>query len=207
MIYTELYKNGYILEHRAFSHKVTGKNDFELTWSNRSPEANITFDLSLGIETIIQILLRHQQFSLLFYDKSILQVEYKIRDNKIIKQRMQFIKKSSTVKTLEELQELEGDVSEVEGNGWFDEETGIPILLRVDYDPDNHTELVHSRSHFVISNLKDCRIPMNRNLTLVKFVQLILNQVYNNYEINLRDIVQHDDEITKIEKGSLHINS
>jgi len=206
MIYKLLYEKKYIIEHKELRDNCTGKDAYELTWSGRSPEANITFDLDLGITQIVDALLREEQFSMLFYDKSILQVEYTIESNKIVKQRLQFIKKCNKVRTIKEIQELEGEAIEVEGSNWFEEESGIPVFLRVDYDPQNHIDLHHAKSHFVISNVKDFRIPMSRNLSLSKFVELILHQVYNEYSFNVNDIVVHADEITKSEKLVMHLN-
>lgn len=205
-IYSILYENNYIIEHRNLSCKCTGDECYDLTWSGRSSEANITFDTNLEITPIVNTLLKEEQFSLLFYDKSILQVEYKLEKNQIIKQRLQFIKKSSYIRSIDEICKLEGEVTEVEGGGWFEEETGIPIFLRVDYDPVNHRDIEHAKSHFVISNIKDCRIPMKKNLSLTKFVELILHQVYNDYEMDLKEIVEHPVEITDNEQLVMHLN-
>jgi hypothetical protein len=143
---------------------------------------------------------------MLFYDKSILQVEYKIKSDKIIKQRLQFIKKSSKVRSIEELQLKENTQTEIEGSDWFEEEIGIPVFLRIDYDPENHKEIIHSKAHFVISNLKDCRIPMKSNLSLSKFIELILQQIYNEYSLKISEIKSYETEITKDEKNCLHLN-
>ncbi|WP_141434472.1 DUF2290 domain-containing protein [Bacillus sp. 03113] len=206
MIYSLLYEKRYIIEHRELSHSHTGKDMHELTWSGRNQEANVTFDTSLEITPIIDTLLQEEQFSFLFYDKSIMQVEYKIKSNEIVKQRLQFIKKSSRVRAIEEIQQLEGEFTEVEGSNWFEEESGIPVFLRVDYDPDNHEDVYHAKSHFVISNIKDCRIPMKCNLSLVKFVELILHQIYNEYDLSIKDILGHKDEITQNEKLVMHLD-
>ena len=119
MIYRILYEKNYIIEHKELSKNCIGKDLYELTWAGRSPEANITFNLDLPINPIIETLLEKEQFSMLFYDKSILQVEYKIEANKIVKQRMQYIKKDNKVRTIKEIQDLEEEVTEVEGSGWF----------------------------------------------------------------------------------------
>lgn len=206
MIYRLLYEMNYIIDHKDFSCNCTGKDTYELTWSSRSPEANITFDLDLEITPIIDTLLKEEQFSMLFYDKSILQVEYTTRSNKIVKQKLQFIKKCNKVRTIKEIENLEGEVTEVEGSNWFEEESGIPVILRVDYDPENHKDIHHAKSHFVISNVKDCRIPMSRNLSLSKFTELILHQVYNDYRFKFGNFVVHEDEITKNEKLVMHLN-
>lgn len=206
MVYSLLYEKKYIIEHRELRHSCTGKDMHEITWSGRNQEANITFDMNLGITPILDTLLQEEQFSFLFYDKSILQVEYKIKSNEIVKQRLQFIKKSNRVRTLEEIQQREGEWTEVEGANWFEEESGIPVLLRVDYDPVNHEDIFHAKSHFVISNVKDCRIPMKRNLSLVKFVELIMHQIYNDYDFYVKDILGHKDEITQNEELVMHLN-
>lgn len=206
ILYSLLYEKGYLIEHRELSYSQTGKDKHELTWSGRNQEANVTFDMDLEINSIVETLLREEQFSFLFYDKSILQVEYKINSNEIVKQRLQYIKKSSRVRSISEIRQLEGEFTEVEGSNWFEEESGIPVFLRVDYDPENHEDLYHARSHFVFSNVKDCRIPMARNLSLAKFVELILHQIYNEYSFNINDILDHSDEITDNEKLFMHFN-
>jgi hypothetical protein len=205
-LYKLLYENKYIIEHRELKINSIGKEEFDITWSGRNSEANITFDLNLEIKDIFDVLLKEEQFSMLFYDKSILQVEYKIKSDKIIKQRLQFIKKSSKVRSIEELQLKENTQTEIEGSDWFEEEIGIPVFLRIDYDPENHKEIIHSKAHFVISNLKDCRIPMKSNLSLSKFIELILQQIYNEYSLKISEIKSYETEITKDEKNCLHLN-
>jgi hypothetical protein len=142
---------------------------------------------------------------MLFYDKSILQVEYTIDTNKITKQRLQFIKKCNRVRTWKEIKVLE-EPTVVEGSDWFEEESGIPVFLRVDYDPINHDDLYHAKSHFVISNVNNCRIPMVRNLSLSKFVELILHQIYDEYSFNIVDSIIHEEEITDNERQVMHFN-
>lgn len=205
-LYSLLYEKKYIIEHKDLSINCTGKDLYELTWSGRNAEANITFDLDLGINPIIGALLKNEQFSMLFYDNSILQVEYTIESNTIVKQRMQFIKKANKVMTIKEIQDLESEYTGVEGSNWFEEVSGIPVFLRVDYDPKNHIDLFHAKSHFVISNLKECRIPMKCNLSLSKFVELIVHQIYNDYSFSIVDNLVHKDEITEKEKLVMHIN-
>ncbi|MDF2800679.1 MAG: hypothetical protein K0S61_582 [Anaerocolumna sp.] len=206
MIYKLLYEKSYIIEHKDVSENCVGREKYELTWSGRNAEANITFDLNLEITPIIDTLLREEQFSMLFYDKSILQVEYLIESNIIIKQRLQFIKKCNKVRTIKEIKDLEKEPTEVEGSDWFEEESGIPVFFRVDYDPINHVDLYHAKSHFVISNVNNCRIPMTGNLSLSKFIELILHQVYDEYSFNVTESIVHQEEITNNEKKVMHFN-
>src|SRR5690606_21585167 len=111
--------------------------------------------------------------------------------------RLQYIKKSSNIISRDQIKSMEGEINEIEGSTWFEVETGIPIFIRVDYDPKNHVDLFHSKSHFVFSNIKDCRIPMKSNITLTQFMMLILHQVYNDYSIKFNTSKIYQDEITQ----------
>ncbi len=53
-IYKLLYEKNYIIEHKDLSEYCIGKYKYELTWSGRNAEANITFDLDLEIKPIIE---------------------------------------------------------------------------------------------------------------------------------------------------------
>lgn len=207
IIYTCLYEHKYIIEHKEFSYTREKEETEKLTWSTRSSEANITFDTGLDIDTILFSLLKSEQFSLLFYDRSILQVEYTLKNNSIIKQRIQYIKRTNIINSFDDLEFFEGSGGSIEGGSVFEDETGIPVFLRIDYDPCSHDELFHSKSHFVISNLKDCRIPINKNVTLTRFIEFLLHQVYNDYSIEFKRPYENEIEITEREQNYFHICS
>lgn len=89
---------------------------------------------------------------------------------------------------------------------WFAEEKGIPIIIRVDYDPKSHIECDHAKTHLTISNHESCRIPIKDFVTFSEFVRLVLfhfcniKMVMKTFRINTGDI------ITEVEKEMIHMN-
>lgn len=174
------------------------ENNNMLTWSGKDNTiSNILYDKNISAEEIIETLRRGRQYSILLKDKSVFQIEYKIENNTIIKQRMLYMKLSN---------EIVDDTSEESMN--FEEEkeiVGIPLLIRVDYDIKSHKDIEHPASHMTISNIEKCRIPIKSNMSFLQFVKFILMNVYGiNY--NDKELIINEETITDSEKKCIHIN-
>lgn len=195
-ICVKLVSNKLLLEKKEVSSHSIQDNKFKVTWSGRCQSSKVTFSNTKSAKEIHDELLANRQFLMLFFDKSILQAEYVVSGGKIVKQRLQFIKIY--------------DYIEQEGynDNYFDEglrEIPIPIFIRFDYDPQNHVDLKHSKSHLSISNHNNCRIPVSRNITLKQFVSFILKEVYDNYDIKFTTYLEHEETITEAEKSVIHL--
>ncbi len=85
----------------------------------------------------------------------------------------------------------------------------IPFPLRFDYST-KHTELIHPKVHATFGNYSDCRIPVNRPITPIKFVLFILRNFYyqkylgTSIENDLTDDLQFDELITEEERKLIH---
>lgn len=198
-----LYDRQLLIDSNPYTKNVTGKNSYQISWSGKSKANSILFDEEKNCQIILEMLRTNRQYSLLLYDKSILQAEYIIENGILIKARLLFIKLQNKIWELEEIKEF-ADVPDLLDES-LNEEIGLPIMFRVDYDPLNHRNCDHPRAHFVISNLKDCRIPMKAPLSLGQFVNFIFKQVYN-IEIPELTKVKFEDTITPEEQTMEHIN-
>lgn len=146
-------------------------------------------------------LLKYRQYSFLLYDKSLIQAEFMIKDEKIFKERLVFMKKHNKIWSPEEINDAETNEYD-----WFSEEKGIPIIFRVDYAPEDHIDGDHPATHLTLSNHQSCRIPMKSIVTFSEFISFILLHFYN-----IKTDLKHfdpktDDTITQIEKKMVHIN-
>lgn len=188
-----LIENGMVIDNMEFK-----EDSNSLTWSGKNNEiSNILYDKKINAREIIENLRREKQYSILLKDKSIFQIEYKLEDNKIIKQRMLFMKLT---------EEIEDDNSEASTNFADNKETeGMPLLIRVDYDVKNHKDVEHPVSHMTISNIEKCRIPIKSNMSFLQFVKFILMNVYG-ITYNDKELIINKETITDNEKKCIHIN-
>lgn len=173
----------------------------EITHENKSNESNILYDRHLPIETIMDILLENKEYNLLLYDRSIIKYQFTIKNGKICKERLIFIKKHNYLWTKDEINKK--DIDDF-GTDWFQEEISIPIVIRIDYDDENYEDIVHPITHMTLSNYEECRIPMMGAVTLYNFINFILNFFYND-SLNCSSVFEETDiTISQNEKKRLH---
>ena len=85
----------------------------------------------------------------------------------------------------------------------------IPVPVRVDYDPSNHTEVTHPKSHMTFGQYKNCRIPVVSPLCPVTFINFILSSFYNTAYLELelnRKVYRFENSITENEQKVLHFS-
>ena len=169
----QLRENNLIRDENGISQKRIGKNLYIITFSGKSAINTIMFDKHVEISHIFNLLLSEYQYNVLLYDKSIIQAEFTIENNKIIKERLIFIKKHNKVWDLQEINKAEDNDED-----WFNEEEGIPTLIRIDFDPNNHIERNHPSIHMTISNNECCRIPIKSIVSFSSFISFILFHFY-----------------------------
>ncbi|WP_379705141.1 DUF2290 domain-containing protein [Mediterraneibacter gnavus] len=197
----ELWKKEIVRDMRGVSSKPIGKDSWEISFSGKNDSGTIVFDKHITAAEIIEVLLGNLQYTLLLYDKGLIQAEYEISNDKIIKERLVFIKKHNKIWDAKEIEEYEA-----QDKDWFMEEEGVPIMLRIDYAPDDHVEGDHAATHLTLSNHECCRIPMKGIVTFSEFVRFVL---LHFYDIKLEKPVfrfSGEDTITSLEEQMMHVN-
>ena len=197
---TKLQKEKILLDNRHYSTDCTGRNSFEISYPNKNNSSRIVYDNHVTSTQMMDTLLKELQYNILFYDRAFIQAEFKIDNDNVVKERLVFMKKHNKVWKMEEIAEYEG-----RDEDWFSEE-GVPIILRVDYAPDEHKEGDHAATHLTISNHKSCRIPIKGIVTFSEFVRFVLFHFYN-IKMDLKVWrLNTEDTITKLEKKMIHIS-
>ncbi|MBR6697672.1 MAG: DUF2290 domain-containing protein [Lachnospiraceae bacterium] len=198
----ELYAKNLIRDYMQESCREIAKDTFEISFSGKDTNVcNIVYDKHISGEEIIDKLLGGCQYTVLLYDKSIIQAEFTIEHNEIVKERLVFMKRHNKIWDIDEINESENLEQD-----WFSEEKGIPIVFRVDYAPNDHIDGEHSATHLTLANHESCRVPIKGIVTFSEFIRFILLHFYNiEMEIKqFRAISQ--DTITVLEKQMVHIN-
>lgn len=180
-------------------HSLSG-NVLDLTFQGKDENSNVMFDTRASCSHLMDTLLQHKQYTVLLYDKSIIHAEFRIGTDSIIKERLIFLKKHNKIWGTDEIKELDEEEED-----WFAEDFGIPILIRIDYDPNEHINRDHPSSHFTLSNHDSCRIPMKEAVTFSEFVRFILLHFYNVNFDKPEFRLGISEDITADEKKMMHI--
>lgn len=198
----ELYEKNLMRDYREESCKEKANGIEEITFSGKeNSKCNIVYDKHISGKEMMKYLLNGLQYNILLYDKSLIQAEFKIQNNVIIKERLVFMKCHNKIWSYEEIKDCE----ELKQD-WFSEEEGIPIVMRIDYAPEDHIEGNHAAAHLTLSNHQSCRVPIKGIITFSEFVRFILLHFYD-ITLELKQCRSHtDDTITEIEKQMVHIS-
>ncbi|MBR3882439.1 MAG: DUF2290 domain-containing protein [Clostridia bacterium] len=193
-----------IKEMKETSIKCIGRNKYVLTWHTKNSTSNIIYDNDIDVDVIMKELLKNEQYSIILYDRSIIQFEFIVENNEIIKQRLLFIKKHNKILDKEDIADIE-NTPDTDFFDYFFEDKGIPTMLRVDMDKENHEECIHPISHMTISNNKTCRIPMKGIISCTEFIKLILLHFYG-IKVENKQMNFNTDTIVEAEKRMIHLN-
>lgn len=197
---TELRNMHLIRDENGITQRCLSHTCSEFSFSEKNDSNKIMYDKHISCSYLIEELLKNRQYLVLLYDKSIIQAEFIVDGETIIKERLLFIKKHNKLWTKSEI-----DNSDALDEDWFSEEESIPILLRIDFDPQEHVECKHAASHLTLSNHESCRIPLKNAVSFSEFIQFILYHFYNT-DLPGNKYKLPDDTITKEERKMLHIN-
>ena len=198
---TVLRTEGLLRDENGISESKSGNDLTCLTYSGKNDSCKIIYDKHISSTDLIAELLKNQQYTILFYDKSLVQAEFILNKDGVVKERLVFMKKHNKLWNAAEIQE-----DEAEDIDWFEEEEGIPTILRIDFAPDDQIDLSHPASHLTLSNHECCRIPIKSAVTFSEFIRFILFHFYNKELPLARFQFNMDDTITSREKKSIHIN-
>ncbi len=198
----ELCSRGLIRDQKSPSCKPIGRDSFEISFPGKNRDiCNIVYDKHISGEEIMDHLLEGKQYSLLLYDKSIIQAEFTVENDCITKERLVFMKRHNKIWNIAEI-----DESESTEQDWFIEEKGIPIIFRIDYAPDDQKDGDHSATHATLSNHQTCRIPIKGIVTFSEFVRFILFHFFD-IKMDLPQYRLHENiTITEGERQMVHIN-
>ena len=200
-----LWDSGLIIETTGESIIPTGNNSCNITWSTKNDSNNIFYDTDISIDYLFEQILRNRQYSVLFYDKSILQSEYIVEKGAIRKQRLLFMKKHNRIWDEKEIKSFE-EQEEIYFGDWFYDNTGIPIIMRVDFDSDEqvYKECEHAMAHLHFANHETCRIPLKGALTFSDFVKFVLLHFYGK-DVEVDKVNYTDTCISQAEQEMIHI--
>lgn len=173
-----------------------------ISWNNKK-SGSILYDTSISASKMLEEILKEKQFCVELYDKSVFQFECVVKNEKIEKVRMLYLKKDNKIWSIDELGMTEANEDEMDQ--WFELNYGMPIMIRIDYDPSEYIELIHSKSHMTISNSENCRIPMKTYFMFSEFVSFILWNFYN-IKIKKSSVLYNDmTELSDNELKECHI--
>ena len=187
-------------ENGVSQHTLTG-NLLEVSFHGKNSAGGIMYDKHISCTHLMDVLLTNRQYTVLLYDKSIIQAEFLIDGNTITKERLVFIKKHNKISGVDEIDEYDANDED-----WFSEDDGIPILIRIDYDPSEHKECDHASSHLTLSNHESCRIPMKQAVTFSEFIRFILFHFYDTRLHKSEYRLDSPEDITASEKKMIHID-
>ena len=197
---TELRCRELLRDEKGISQCTQQGRLIEISYNGKNTIGSIVFDKHVTSSQIIDTLLEGKQYTILLYDKGLIQAEYIVNGNEVIKERLVFMKKHNKIWSTKEIAEYE-----MLEEDWFAEE-GIPIMLRIDYAPDDYKECDHAATHLTISNYESCRIPMKGIVTFSEFVRFVLFHFYD-IRMELKTCrANTGDTITELEKEMIHIS-
>lgn len=197
---TVLRKEDFLRDDSGISVNQGNQNVWEISYHTKNNFGKIIFDNNITYYKLIDELLKNRQYTVLLYDKSIIQAEFLVKNNQIIKERLVFIKKHNIIWDYEYIKECEGN-----DEPWFENENGVPILFRIDYDSDSFAEVEHPKTHFTLSNHESCRIPIKGIVTFSEFIKFIMKNFYKK-DINISQYRYEEETITDAEKKLIHLN-
>lgn len=160
----ELRRINLIRDERGLSEKMTGVDSFEISFSGKTSANSIMMDKNVSAFNVMNKLLQERQYTILLYDKGIEQAEFCIKNGELVKERLVFLKRHNQIWEKKEIQH-----ADAEDEDWFAEE-GIPVFIRIDYDPFEHIECDHPSAHLTLSNYESCRIPMKNVVSFSLFI-------------------------------------
>lgn len=198
---TELRNSDLLRDENGIAqHPLQGKL-LELTYNGKNDASKIMYDKHISCSQLMNSLLIERQYTVLLYDKSIIQAEFLIDENYVAKERLVFMKKHNRIWEKSEVEEYDAFDED-----WFAEEAGIPILIRVDYDPQEHKECNHAAAHLTLSNHESCRIPVKNAVTFSEFVRFILFHFYSRNLAMPEYRLSGHETITEVEKKMVHMS-
>ena len=200
-IIDKLYENRLIVKHNALSQKDIN-NGCKLEYCTKNDHSHVLYDSSIDAIDLYDTLLTRDQFNIEFIDGSILLFQCLINEDMIIKQRIIFIKPFLSV--CNENNEYDDGWEAYQNADGSSNLLSFPLIIRVDYNY-NEDKSDHPLSHLTLSNIENCRIPIVSNISFGRFVEFILNQIFNVYNIEIKKL-NFTKSIRDSETQMIHLN-
>ena len=89
----ELRQKELIRDECGLSEKSTGPQSYEISFSGKSGVNSVMLDKHVSASYVMNTLLLDRQYTILLYDKRIIQAEFRVDDGEVIKERLIFLKK------------------------------------------------------------------------------------------------------------------
>ena len=180
-IIDRLYKDGLILRHNELSYK-NENNECKLEYYTKNEHSNVLYDSSIRSIDLYDSLFKHNQFNIEFKDGSLLLFQCLISKDVITKQRIIFIKPFLNDYNDDDMYDDSWESYQNADNA--SDLLNFPLIIRADYNSDEFKS-DHPVSHLTLSNIASCRIPVVANISFGRFVEFILHQIFNRYDIDL----------------------
>lgn len=197
----ELRQKELIRDVSGIADRQTGANAFVISFSGKTDANSVMLDKHVSASYVMNTLLQERQYTILLYDKSIIQAEFFIDDGEIAKERLIFLKKHNRIWDKEEI-----SAADAEDEDWFADEESVPTFLRIDYDPSSHIECDHPATHLTLANNESCRIPIQDAVTFSEFIRFVLLHFYSIQLDTESYRFDKEQTITKLEQKMLHIS-
>ena len=197
----ELRQKELIRDVCGVADRQIGANAFEISFSGKSDANSVMLDKHVSASYVMNTLLQERQYTILLYDKSIIQAEFFIDDGEVAKERLIFLKKHNRIWDKEEI-----SAADAEDEDWFADEESVPTFLRIDYDPSSHIECEHPIAHLTLANNESCRIPIQDAVTFSEFIRFVLLHFYG-IKLEMGTYwLDKESTITDLERKMLHIS-
>lgn len=178
----------------------------EVTFSNSQ---NISIALGdIEYSTIYNELLNNRSYNMKLIDGALLQMMYRIEDNKLRQHRLAFYPSPSLLSFQDDPVAYMRDELFIE----ITQRKIVPFPLRFDFDTreDVYIDVTHPKSHLTLGDVKGCRIPVSAPLTPRWFVEFILRNFYQTEKHDfISDLPRHKIKfsmsITENEMKLMHV--
>lgn len=182
----------------------TGKGSYKIAYSQMQ-------DLSIVLKNVdykemYEELDRNHNYNVKMIDGALIQLMYTYENFSLVSHRLAFLpspflENFQNDPEIYEIDEIYADILS---------KNILPVPIRFDYDPDNHQELDHPKSHLTLGQFKNCRIPVCSPIAPSTFISFILRSFYNTafkkFTAQLTFSSKlFDKTITSGEKKILHI--
>ena len=200
-IIDRLYKDGLILRHNELSYK-NENNECKLEYYTKNEHSNVLYDSSIRSIDLYDSLFKHNQFNIEFKDGSLLLFQCLISKDVITKQRIIFIKPFLNDYNDDDMYDDSWESYQNADNA--SNLLNFPLIIRADYNSDEFKS-DHPVSHLTLSNIASCRIPVVANISFGRFVEFILHQIFNIYDIKIEKS-EYSKSIRDNEEKMIHVS-
>lgn len=155
------------------SRTETGKGSSKISYSGMQ-------DLSIVLKNVdykkmYEELDENNNYNIKMIDGALIQLMYTYEKSSLISHRLAFFP-SPFLESFQNAPEIYED-DEIYAD--IIAKNILPVPIRFDYDPANHKELDHPKSHLTLGQFKNCRIPVCSPIAPSTFISFILRSFYN----------------------------